>query len=332
MTESWKLIISRFKPWEYAALLLCILICILLIWERQPGAKSSEDGSPVTKPYQRVHDPNMEKRTKNPREDFEAARKRGMTEEEVRLVVKEYFQAIAFEDQPGRPVEMILNEAMEKRLDLYFDALEEGFNLTKEQVSEIRGKLPGLVAQQVNGRLLLVEVERAWESTGPDEDESRVHAKPSALTRLEKIEIFVKDPTLVFYDELYPWKISVLNESQQQMIGYQDEAGEWMWVDGSERTLDYGITDCYADLNYPFEEDVRVMDAAGEVFPLSMWQVERMGDFEDESVSPHTPRMISGSDLDRVKLLSRPQLKTLLLLNPEIAGRLKKDLEATDMK
>lgn len=51
-----------------------------------------------------------------------------------------------------------------------------------------------------------------------------------------------------------------------------------------------------------------------------------MAAYEDEAVSPHTPKAINGEYLEPAKFLTAPQLKTLVLFDPEMAGRLIKEL------
>ncbi|MDE0834853.1 MAG: hypothetical protein OSA84_00715 [Akkermansiaceae bacterium] len=55
------------------------------------------------------------------------------------------------------------------------------------------------------------------------------------------------------------------------------------------------------------------------------WKI-RLAAYEDEAVSPHTPKAINGEYLEPAKFLTAPQLKTLVLFDPEMAGRLIKEL------
>jgi len=275
----------------------------------------------VTKPYIRDHE-GREISGENPRKEFEAARKRGMTEEEVRKVVEDFFEAVAYEDQPHRPVEVVLCELREKRLSLYLDALAEGFNLTKEQKLDAQAKLPALAAQQVTRLLLLESVDRAW-MTGAGGDVS----EPSPLTRLEQIEVIVRNPLILRDEGVSPWELCELNQRQKEMIGYQDDTGEWIWVDGREKTFDFGTRESDLDLRNLYAVGAGDKATAGEIFPLSIRQVERLRDFEYGTVPPHAPKPGYGNDLERVKLLTQPQLKTLLLFSSEMPAKLMKDLE-----
>lgn len=248
-----------------------------------------------------------------------------MTEEEVRKVVEDFFAAVAYEDQPHRPLEVILCELREKRLSLYLDALAEGFNLTREQKSEAQAKLSTLAAQQVDRILFLESVDRAWDISLVGAGGKIPEAVP--LTRSEQIEVMVKEPLSMIDEGMRPWELCELNERQKEMIGYQDDAGEWIWVDGREKTFDFGTTESYADLSDPFAEGVGVISMAGEIFPLSIRQVQLLGEFEHEAVSPGTPELKYRNDLGRVKSLAQPQLKTLLLFSPEMPAKVMKGLE-----
>ncbi len=248
-----------------------------------------------------------------------------MTEEEVRKVVEDYFEALAYEDQPHRPVEVILQELREKRLSLYLDALADGFNLTMEQKLEAQAKLPALAAQQVARILLLQGIDRSWNlslvgATGEI-------TEPRPLTRSEQVEVIDREPLSLTDEDIRPWELCELDERQKMMIGSQDDAGEWIWVDGGQKTFDYDSTESYGDLSDPFAKGASVLTTAGGIFPLSMWQVERLQDFKDETVSSHAAKPNDGNDLERVKFLTEAQLKTLLLLNSEMPAKLMKDLE-----
>jgi len=287
------------------------------------GGFVTGDQNQVTRPYTRDRE-GREKSKKNPRKEFEAARQRGMTEEEVRKVVGDFLKEVAYEDQPHRPVEVILCELREKRLSLYLDALAEGFNLTKEQKLEAQAKLPALAAQQVTRLLLLESVDRAWNLSfsGAGGDVS----EPSPLTRLEQIDVMVRNPLILGDEGVRPWELCELNQRQKEMIGNQDDTGEWIWVDGGEKTSDFGTRESYLDLSNPYAAGAGVMATAGGIFPLSIRQVERLRDFEYGTAPPHAPKPGYANDLERVKLLTQPQLKTLLLFSPEMPAKLMKDL------
>ncbi len=309
---------------------LCLVCALGAVFLLRPGVDEEKDDSVavdrsrMTKPNSRDRD-EREIGKKNPRVEFEAARKRGMTEEEVRKVVEDYYEATAYEDQPERPVEVVLYEMREKKLNLYLDALAEGFNLTEEQKLEAQAKLPTLAAQHVDRLLLLDTVDRAWELSLTAEGAKNL--TPIELTRSEQIEVIARSSLNLAEEGMRPWELCELDERQKEMIGYEDDAGEWIWVNGDLKTLDFGKAEFYGALRDPFAEGANVMDMAGEIFPLSMRQVERLGVFQDEVVSSDSQKLKPVKDLERVKLLSRPQLKTLLLFSSDMPGKLMDELE-----
>ena len=316
---------QRTKPEVMACVVLALGVAFWIWRDGEDSSGIAAEGKVprVTKPYPRERDA-RERRTKNPRDEFEAARKRGLTEEEVRRVVEEYIESVAWEDQSDLPLEKVLHILGEKRVDVYLNALIEGLNLSQYQISAVQAKLPALANHHVSRSLLLASVDKAWESSVPAEEDD-VSSKDTTLTRLEQMKAVATSP-LHLTDGGRPWDLVGLSETQKEMLGYYDENGQWTWVDGGGRTFDFGTTESYADLSDPFADGATVMDTAGKVFPLSMWQVERLGDFENESVSPHSPKTKSGGKLDRVMYLTQAQLRTLLLFKPEMAGDLMKEL------
>lgn len=310
--------------WLCAAGALCVAICLRPDLKVDGVGAVPGDRSRVTKPNTGDRE-ERELSKKNRLKEFEAARKPGMTEDVVRKVVEDYFETLAYADQPHRPVEEILCELRAKRLSLYLDALADGFNLTPEQKLDAQAKLPALAAQQVTRLLLLESIDRSW-------DVSLIGvggkiSEPSPLTRSEQIEVIVGQPISLTDEGIRPWELCELNEKQKQMIGSQDDAGEWIWVDGGEKTFDFGTTESYEHLSDPFVKGAGVITTAGKIFPLSMSQMERFGRIEDEGTSPPTANLRYGNDLERVKLLTQPQLKTLLLFSSEMPAKLLKDLE-----
>lgn len=291
---------------------------------RQESGETAEVGrAPVTKPYPRERD-ERELRTKNPREEFEVARKRGLTDEEVRGIVGEYRKVVTVDRSFGRSEEEIFHDLAERELDWYLEALGDGFGLTMEQKMAAQTKLPTLVDMVAMRWGLLAEVDRQWELSVPEAD-GKLPSDGSVPGDREVTERMGGMSLSSSVSALVPWKLCDLDERQKEMVGFFDEQGQWNWLEGGERTLDFGTTDCYADLSDPFSE-AGVMAVAGNIFPLSMRQVERLGDYEGEAVSPHTPKLFDGGYLEQVKFLTAPQLKTLLLYSPEIALKLMKEL------
>lgn len=286
------------------------------------GETTEVERAPVTKPYPRERE-ERELRTKNPREEFEAARKRGLTEGEVRGIVSEYLKmGITFQNHQDRSEEAYV-EMGDKARAWYQDALVEGFGLDQVQKPVLRRML------QQAGKDDLVEFKdrlMRFRELRRKMDEGVIGLEAYGYA-LE----FGSPPEVVggfglLGEDIRPRILALLDEEQMEMVGFFDVEGKrWIWVDGGSRTLDFGTSDCYGDLSDPFSES-GVMAVAGKVFPLSMRQVECLGDYEGEAVSPHTPKLFDGGYLEQVRFLTAPQLKTLLLLDPQIAGKLEKEL------
>lgn len=309
--------------WLCAALALSLGFWLWANGDKKDGVVAETNGPQVTKPYPRERD-ERERRTKNPREEFEAARKRGMTEEEVRGIVEGFMSfGITFEYQQDMPDEDYMEMGKRAR-DWYRETLVEGFALTQVQ------ELVLIKVLREYGKRDLASYMESLALLRAKKDKTKIrganHDFFSGLGNLPNFQLDWLGDFGLSEAETLLRNPDFLDERQREMIGYVDKSGQWSWVNGMERTLDYGTTDYYSDLSDPFANGNKVMDTAGEIFPLSMWQVERLGDFEDESVSPHTPILKTGNHLDRVKFLTRSQLRTLLLSRPEMAGVLMKEL------
>jgi len=310
-----------------------ILSLVFIFWWRpdkgiknQEFAGESEKVLP-TKSHRRESESEKDRRAKKPREEFDEARKRGLSEDEVRGIVEEYFKVVTYKDQPERPLEEIMNELRLARLRLYLDVLSEGLHLSQEQIAIVEEQLPSLASKEVVRIILLAQVDAEWALPVAPENAVVAKSGSSGLSRLQQIETAAKTSLFseIPSEIARPWELCELSEDQKQLLGYEDDTGEWIWVDGEERTLDYYTEKCYDHLDDPFAQS-QVMHRAGVVFPLSMWQVERLGDFEDVHVAPFNPMMKEGGELDRVKFLTRAQLQTLLLFNHDIAEGLKREL------
>lgn len=102
---------------------------------------SEGNGPRVTKPYTRERDA-RDRRTKSPREEFEAARKRGLTEEEVRGVVEVFFLELGmnWSAMEGNSIDEL--RVQKRKVNAYYlEALVLGFGLTDEQKRIAQKKL-----------------------------------------------------------------------------------------------------------------------------------------------------------------------------------------------
>lgn len=111
------------------------------------------------------------------------------------------------------------------------------------------------------------------------------------------------------------------------MIGLRLEGEEWIWPRPGSATLDYGTKEKYENLDDPFAQEYDLIPPSGKVFPLSMEQVDRIRGAN----TIHSKQLgitVTGrmGPLTYVKLLTAPQLMTLLLSKPEMAEELMKEL------
>ena len=289
------------------------------------GETAGEEGASMTKPHPRVPGDSGRKegRLKNPREQFEAARKRGLTEEEVRGIVVEFFTLeISTKWSEETTVEEYAKLG-DKAREWYRETLASGFGLTRNQEVEVAGKIREFRKTDLKDfkeelASFRTFIER-WEAVDAE-------ARPTVYSLDLESGPSIQEGFGLWRDYYLLRNLCELDEGQKEMIGCIGEKGKWTWVDGTERTLDYGTTESYGDLSDPFADGDSILYEAGKIFPLSMGQVDRLGPFHDEAVSPHTPKVINGEYLEQAKFLTAPQLKTLLLFDPEMGGRLIKEL------
>ncbi len=80
-------------------------------------------------------------RTKNPREEFEAARKRGLTEGEIRSIAVEYLESgITILDTSDRTGKKLFVRRVRQQ-EWYLEILAEGLGLTTLQREDAEGKM-----------------------------------------------------------------------------------------------------------------------------------------------------------------------------------------------
>lgn len=298
--------------------------------DRQKYGETTEGKpAPVTKSHSRERD-GRELRTKNPREEFEAARKRGLTEEEVRGVVEEFVSiGLMDEHEPDATVEDLLARR-QKEQRWYLDTLTDGFGFSNGQKNEAKRKL----------RESLAEDYARYMELGKSGDEITIFktdGDPFLRTEdpfLSDQEIHEMNPAArmlgvslwLGLGKLSPWELCGLDEGQKEMVGQHDASGQWTRVDGRSRTLDAGSDERYEDLDDPFAEVSITLSAAGAIFPLSMGQVDRMRVAKETYRFSKLDGVMKPKLLDEVKVLTAPQLRTLLLFRPEMAEELMKEL------
>jgi hypothetical protein len=297
----------------------------LVVWMLPDGEREGASSAPgermrSTKPYPRERE-ERGVRAKNPREEFEAARERGLTEEEVRGIVEEFVSlGITFENHQDIS-EQEYFEMGNKARDWYRDSLVEGFSLTPIQEADLT---------KILYEVGMKDMAHFQERRARFRDLS-VKAENGELG-LEAYGLLVEfggKPTLAGNFGLWeasPQNMIDLDEQQREMIGCHDEYGTWIWVDGEQRTLDFGADTAYHNLQNPFSSINSIISVAGKVFPLSMEQADRLEIFRNESVSCHWPQVRTGAYLKQSKFLTAAQLRTLFVLRPDSSRQLMMDL------
>lgn len=311
--------------------LLCAALALGLVFWLLPdggmkgGNAAKGNGPQVTKPYPRERDA-RETRTKNPREEFEAARKRGLTEVEVRGIVEEFLvKGIATTDLNGTR-EKRIREAREKGHEWYLETLIDGIGLSGVQREEAESKLH----QMLEGDLMRFQravqskainaMPRKGEGQKAGNDDSNLSAA-RLFEDMCGIRFWLRDGSLL------PWNICKLENWQEEMIRTKEQDGQWTESQLGDVTLDYGTDKRYVGLCDPFVtgEPLNISEA-GNFFPLSMEQVDRIRQTEFTRGTPVAEEEREPSLLIRVQFLAVPQLRTLLLYEPEMAVKLMEEL------
>jgi hypothetical protein len=283
----------------------------------------------VTKPHPRDRDPRMEMRAKNPREEFEAARKRGLTEEEVRWVVEDFVAMNLNPKSPDRTADPEdAREEWKRREQWYLDTLVSGFGLSEEQKKQAAGRLRELGEREFKDYQEFLANRKAL-----NEEAGRL----GGVNRWGIMEILGADGWFCV-DACAPWNLCDLDEEQKKIIGYVDGEGQWGWPTGGKMTKDFGTDERYENLDNQQISQNGFINPAGRFFPLSMDQVDRIrsanvihvdhlnqGDRKIE-IEPEVTLVARLGILPYAKLLSEPQLRTYLLLCPEMAVHLSEEL------
>ena len=306
---------------------LCLAVALWIGTDVSGGGYSGQSPMAlnwrVTKPYPRDRDLRMEKRAKNPREEFEAARRRGLTEEEVMGIVEE-FEELGITQAIDQN---LLEEEYAKKGDLvrrwYCDALVEGFSLTEVQELVLKKVLRQVGKEDASSFGEHLERFRDLKDTtetGVLGFEEHFPIVQFGVNPLNAGSFGLRDVS--------PYKLIELDDHQKAMLGCHDEKGQWIWANEQQSTLDYGTDARYLYLKNPLSSINSIISYAGIIFPLSMEQADKLEPFRHASVSCHTPQVSTGVFLKQAKFLTAPQLRTLLIFHPDSARQLMMDLGA----
>ena len=312
---------------------LCLAVALWIGTDVSGGGYSGQSPMAlnwrVTKPYPRDRDPRMEKRAKDPREEFEAARKRGLTEEEVRWVVEDFVAMNLNPKSPDRTADLEdAREEWKRREQWYLDTLVSGFGLSEEQKKQAAARLRELGEREFSGyqEFLVNRESLIGQSSGE-----------GGVDRWTLMEIFGADGW--FGDDASaPWNLCDLDEEQKKIIGYADGEGRWGWISGGKMTKDFGTDERYENLDDQQTSLNGFINPAGRFFPLSIDQVDRIRSANvihvDQlnqggriiEIDPEIRLVSRLGILPYAKLLSEPQLRTYLLFRPDMAVHLSEEL------
>ena len=107
------------------------------------GMESAGKTAPVTKPFPRDQERpgGRELPTKNPREDFDAARNRGLTEQEVRWIIEDFMNLGIDNGTIALGSAKDYYKTRIRRHEWLLDALTSGFALSAEQEGQASASL-----------------------------------------------------------------------------------------------------------------------------------------------------------------------------------------------
>jgi hypothetical protein len=288
---------------------LCLLVAITLAWfsppEMKAGVSSEESGQQVTNPYPRELDA-REVPTKNTREEFEAARKRGLTEAEVREVVEEFhsynIHSLKPEDLPPENLKML----WESENRWYLDTLMTGFGMSDLQKSEVARKL-----SEMRARDLRDYQEYLTKKQIPD-----LQKIQNAIDHFLVISDFLYEYKLLKRQEYAPWNLCDLTQLQKEMIGYLPLEGGFDWLPG-RLPSDVSLTEEELEIwDHWYGRGWNDVPDAGKLFPLSMGQMKRVVELHQAGIALHSGEVKTFPDLEQAKILTAYQLRIHLLLNP----------------
>lgn len=287
--------------------------------DRVDDVELSANSVTVTKPFSRDYDlrGDLTGKTEHPREAFEAARKRGMTAREVKWVVEDFEAMTLSTKDLGSAPEHEYYEIRKRGQQWYLDTLVSGFGLSGGQKSRAAERLRKL------GEKGFEDFQKSIAGNKPFE----IDGKAFRVVGAWNIRKLTDAGNWLSGEGHAPWNLCELDEAQAGMVGFKDGEGQWEWLKEGSTTLDYGSEDRYTDLTSPSSEYGAFMSSAGRVFPLSMEQVDRIRN-NPVVPSPHDVSFNgSKSLLILAENLAPSQLKTLLLINPGMAGQLLEELE-----
>ena len=243
--------------------------------------------------------------------DYIARCQKGMTEREVRWVIEDFQKAGLAQGVRGASSEEFIRQRKAQHT-WYLDLLADGLRLDPEQRRAAREKLTGLLEEAVAG----FQKDLSEQASEPIEQDGR---------RLQVVssEVIAKlinaDQWLA--DERYaPWELCDLTKEQLSVTwrpilagmkkndSTEAEAGGWLDVPATSVIFEEGKEPVIPDSLFPagFREFTAYLKDAGSVFPVAAVPIP--------AGPVHEPPLIK-----ELRGYHPSQLKTLLLLQPELA-------------
>lgn len=310
--------------WKIGLAAVCLALALGLVFflERdgnwRKGMESAGKTAPVTKPFPRDQERpgGRELPTKNPREDFDAARNRGLTEQEVRWIIEDFMNLGIDNGTIALGSAKDYYKTRVRRHEWLLDAMTSGFALSAGQKDQASASLKAHGERDLAEFVEYVSGIKSFEADGK---EYRV-VDGSKVRKLTDASYWLRDP------ECAPWNLTDLSEGQKDMTRFRNEEGRLIWIREGSRTLDYGTDEKYEASGDAFMTDPMVMNGGGWFFPLSIGQVEGMIGAKVDQASKAPEGKGKVTRLELVKFLTAPQLKTLLLFEPDLAKHLMEEL------
>lgn len=242
------------------------------------------------------------------REKFSAARKRGITRQEVGWIVEDFAAAGLNRELPES---LTVDGYMRLRLQRqkwYLDLLTSGFDLTKEQKFQMDTSLRIQAKNDLSNFTDFLEKASKFESKG----------KQFIVFDGSKGRLLIDAEQWLENSERAPWNLVKLSKEQMEMTGPGVEAREKIWKGEILGAWDNGggnTEDSELIQNGKIPMIPIILASAGKIFPMDKGQLSGIQGVDGKSL------------LDQVKFLIPAQLKTFLLFHPEKAEVIRGEIE-----
>lgn len=298
--------------WLIAALILSLVGgWMAALVANRPAAKHSAPGPPVLPTKVSDRKPQEgQAGTVAVVKDYIARCQKGMTEREVRWVIEDFQKAGLAQGVRGASSEEFIRQRKAQHA-WYLDLLADGLRLNPEQRGAAREKLAGLLEEAVAG----FQKDLSEQASEPIEQDGRRLQLVSAevITKLIHADKWLTD------ERYAPWELCDLTEQQLGVTwrpiltgmkndGMEGEAGGWLDVPATPVIFEEGKAPVIPDSLFPagYREFTAHLKDAGSVFPVAAVSLP--------AGPVHEPPLMK-----ELRGYHPSQLKTLLLLQPELA-------------